>query len=63
MPLPPFPTSRLRRLRSTAALRRLVADVAVRPSDLVLPMFVREGIDAPVDIASMPGVVSTPSTR
>ena len=57
MPLPPFPTSRLRRLRSTAALRRLVADVAVRPSDLVLPMFVREGIDAPVDIASMPGVV------
>jgi porphobilinogen synthase len=57
MPLPPFPTSRLRRLRSTAALRRLVADVAVRPSDLVLPMFVREGIDAPVDVASMPGVV------
>jgi porphobilinogen synthase len=57
MPLPPFPTSRLRRLRSTAALRRLVADVAVRPSDLVLPMFVREGIDGPVEIASMPGVV------
>jgi porphobilinogen synthase len=57
MPLPPFPTSRLRRLRSTAALRRLVADVAVRPSDLVLPMFVREGIDAPVEIASMPGAL------
>jgi porphobilinogen synthase len=57
MPLPPFPTSRLRRLRTTAALRRLVADVAVRPSDLVLPMFVREGIDAPVEIASMPGVL------
>jgi porphobilinogen synthase len=57
MPLPPFPTSRLRRLRSTAALRRLAADVAVRPSDLVLPIFVREGIDAPIDIASMPGVV------
>jgi len=57
MPLPPFPTSRLRRLRSTAALRRLVADVALRPSDLVLPMFVRDGIDAPVEIASMPGVV------
>jgi porphobilinogen synthase len=57
MPLPPFPTSRLRRLRTTAALRRLVADVAARPSDLVLPMFVREGIDAPVEIASMPGVL------
>ena len=57
MPLPPFPTSRPRRLRTTAGLRRLVADVAVRPSDLVLPMFVREGTDAPVEIASMPGVV------
>jgi porphobilinogen synthase len=34
-----------------------VSDVAVRPSDLVLPMFVREGIDEPVAIASMPGVV------
>ena len=55
--LPPFPTSRPRRLRRTAALRRLVADVEVRPSDLVLPMFVREGIDEPVPIASMPGVV------
>lgn len=54
--LPPFPTSRPRRLRRTAALRRLVADVAVRPSDLVLPMFVREGVDEPVPIASMPGV-------
>jgi porphobilinogen synthase len=55
--LPPFPTSRPRRLRRTAALRRLVAEVEVRPSDLVLPMFVREGIDEPVPIASMPGVV------
>jgi porphobilinogen synthase len=55
--LPPFPVSRPRRLRSTAALRRLVSDVDVRPSDLVLPMFVREGIAEPVAIASMPGVV------
>jgi porphobilinogen synthase len=44
-------------LRRTAALRRLVADVEVRAADLVLPMFVREGIDEPVAIASMPGVV------
>ena len=60
MPLPdvpPFPISRPRRLRRTPALRRLVAEIEVRPADLVLPMFVREGIDEPVPIASMPGVV------
>ena len=55
--LPPFPISRPRRLRRTGALRRLVSEVEVRPSDLVLPMFVREGVDEPVPIASMPGVV------
>jgi len=55
--LPHFPVSRPRRLRSTAALRRLVSDVSLRPSDLVLPMFVREAISEPVPIASMPGVV------
>ncbi|MDT4976832.1 MAG: porphobilinogen synthase [Pseudonocardiales bacterium] len=55
--LPAFPLSRPRRLRRTPALRRLVSDVALRPADFVLPMFVREGITAPVAIASMPGVV------
>jgi porphobilinogen synthase len=55
--LPGYPVSRLRRLRRTPALRRLTADVVVRPADLVLPMFVREGIGEPVPIASMPGVV------
>jgi porphobilinogen synthase len=55
--LPPFPISRPRRLRRTAALRRLVSEVAVHPSDLVLPMFVREGGDTAVPISSMPGVV------
>jgi porphobilinogen synthase len=55
--LPGYPISRPRRLRSTEALRRLVADVNIRPSDLVLPMFVREGITEPAPIASMPGVV------
>jgi porphobilinogen synthase len=43
-------------LRRTPALRRLVADVSVRPSDLILPMFVRETGDDPVAIESMPGV-------
>ncbi|WP_308204589.1 porphobilinogen synthase [Frankia sp. R82] len=48
---------RPRRLRRTPALRRLVADVRMHPADLVLPMFVREGVDGPVPISSMPGVV------
>jgi porphobilinogen synthase len=55
--LPPFPVSRPRRLRRTAALRRLAADVAVRPADLILPMFVAEGLTEPRPIGSMPGVV------
>ena len=52
-----FPTDRPRRLRSTPALRRLVAETDVRPRHLVLPVFVAEGLDAPKPISSMPGVV------
>jgi porphobilinogen synthase len=52
-----FPAARPRRLRRTPALRRLVADVRVRPADLVLPVFVKEGIAEPHPISSMPGVV------
>jgi porphobilinogen synthase len=48
---------RPRRLRRTPALRRLVADVRLSPADLVLPLFVKEGIGEPAPIASMPGVV------
>ncbi|MEO9015589.1 MAG: porphobilinogen synthase, partial [Terrimesophilobacter sp.] len=48
---------RPRRLRSSAAFRRLVAETLVAPAQLVLPLFVREGADAPVPIASMPGIV------
>ena len=47
---------RPRRLRSSAPMRRLVAEHRLHPADLVLPAFVREGISAPVEIASMPGV-------
>jgi porphobilinogen synthase len=57
MSTPDFPIARLRRLRQSPALRRLTRDISVRPSDLVLPMFVREGISAPAPISSMPGVV------
>lgn len=50
------PARRPRRLRQTAAVRRLVAQTRLHPADLVLPAFVREGISAPVDIEAMPGV-------
>jgi porphobilinogen synthase len=49
--------SRPRRLRRTPALRRLVAQTRLSASDLVLPLFVKEGISEPAPIASMPGVV------
>ncbi len=52
-----FPVARPRRLRRTAALRRLVAQASVRPADLVLPLFVKEGISEPQPVSSMPGVV------
>ena len=51
------PLVRPRRLRRTPGLRRLVAETTVSPAQLVLPLFVREGISEPVTIASMPGVV------
>ncbi len=56
-PVGGFPAARPRRLRRSPALRRLVADVHVSPSDLVLPVFVKEGLDAPSPISSMPGVL------
>ena len=51
-----FPAQRPRRLRRTAALRRLVAETALRIDDLVAPLFVREGIDEPQPVPSLPGV-------
>ncbi len=52
-----FPRHRPRRLRATPALRRLVAEHRLGPDDLVAPLFVREGIDEPQPIASLPGQV------
>jgi len=52
-----FPERRLRRLRRTPALRRMVAETALRTDDLIAPLFVREGIAEPQPIASLPGVV------
>ncbi|WP_301145963.1 porphobilinogen synthase [Mycobacterium simiae] len=55
-----YPRQRPRRLRSTPALRRLVAQTSLEPRHLVLPMFISaeaDGIDEPRPIPSMPGVV------
>jgi porphobilinogen synthase len=52
-----FPAERPRRLRRTPALRRLVAETAIQPQHLVLPLFVREGAGEARAIPSMPGVV------
>ncbi len=52
-----FPSQRLRRLRRTDAMRRLVAETTLSADDLIAPMFIREGIDTPQPIASLPGVV------
>ncbi|WP_310306615.1 porphobilinogen synthase [Nocardioides marmoribigeumensis] len=51
------PVVRPRRLRRTSALRELVAETTLAPRQLVLPVFVREGLDEPRPITSMPGVV------
>ncbi|ERS43476.1 MULTISPECIES: porphobilinogen synthase [Corynebacterium] len=51
-----FPARRPRRLRSTPQMRNLVAETTLRPSDLILPMFIADGLDEPNEISSMPGV-------
>jgi porphobilinogen synthase len=51
-----FPAHRPRRLRRTAAMRDLVAQTNVATTDLIAPLFVREAIDDPIEITSLPGV-------
>lgn len=60
---PLFPTTRPRRLRRTPALRDLVREQTVTPQDLILPVFVEEGLDEPLPIAAMPGVLRIPERR
>jgi porphobilinogen synthase len=52
-----YPATRLRRLRRHPRLRDLVAETVLTPADLIAPLFVREGIDEPQPIPSLPGVV------
>jgi porphobilinogen synthase len=53
---PDFPVQRPRRLRSTVAMRELVAETNVAVTDLIAPLFVREGVDERIAISSLPGV-------
>ncbi|MFY1696167.1 MULTISPECIES: porphobilinogen synthase [unclassified Solwaraspora] len=52
-----YPQSRPRRLRRTAAVRRLVEETRLAPAELVLPMFVKEGLAEPRPVPSLPGVL------
>src|SRR5438445_8488843 len=57
--MPSFPSHRPRRLRRTAALRNLVRETHLAPSQLILPVFVREGKNLRRAVESMPGVNQT----
>lgn len=48
---------RPRRIRATPAMRRSVAETRLHPADLILPVFVKEGLTEPTEIVSMPGVL------
>jgi porphobilinogen synthase len=52
----PFPLARPRRLRRNPAIRAVVRETSLEPSQLVAPLFVKEGIEAPQPVGSMPGV-------
>lgn len=53
----PFPNERPRRLRTSKAMRRMVSETRLHPAELVLPMFVKEGLTEPRAVTSLPGVV------
>ncbi|WGH83947.1 porphobilinogen synthase [Auritidibacter ignavus] len=52
-----FPLQRPRRLRQNSAVRRMVAQTRLHPSQLILPVFIKEGLTEPNPLVSMPGVV------
>jgi len=58
-----FPETRPRRLRRNASLRSLFQETEFSLNDLVLPIFVEEGIDDFVPIKSMPGVMRIPESK
>ncbi len=58
-----FPTVRMRRLRKTAALRDMLNQIYLKPSNLIYPIFVDETIKKPVAIDSMPGYSRLPISQ
>ena len=52
------PYERPRRLRTTPAMRRLVRETHLQPSQFVLPVFLREGLTEPTTIEGMPGALN-----
>src|SRR5262245_39996926 len=55
-----FPTVRPRRLRRTSAIRRLVREAHVEPSDLILPLFFNDSLTEARPVSTMPGVFQLP---
>lgn len=55
-----FPQTRMRRLRRTPALRAMVRESTLLPTDLIQPLFVEEGLDEPAPVPSMPGINRIP---
>jgi porphobilinogen synthase len=51
-----FPLHRGRRLRTNESIRSLVRETTLSPSDFMFPMFIAEGENVKVEIASMPGI-------
>ncbi|MCI0559868.1 MAG: porphobilinogen synthase, partial [Nitrososphaera sp.] len=58
-----FPSVRLRRLRTSPAIRDLLQETRLSPKDLIAPIFVQEGLKRPETISSMPGVQRLPLSK
>jgi porphobilinogen synthase len=58
-----FPNVRLRRLRTTPAVRDLLQETRLSPKDLIAPIFVREGLKKTQEIASMPDIQRLPLSK
>jgi porphobilinogen synthase len=58
-----FPNVRLRRLRTTGAVRELLQETRLSPKDLIAPIFVQEGLKNTQEVASMPDIHRHPLSK
>jgi porphobilinogen synthase len=58
-----FPTRRLRRLRKSESMRKLVQEVTISPNDLICPVFVQEGLSSRTTVGSMPDIQRLPPSE